>query len=596
LPCGDEITITANIGGTETAKVLLEGEGTGTVGFDQGSVGLAGERLLLRQVHYDGGDTVVIRITSDRTGTSPDHTGNGDVEVYAANEPLPEPDFGGTYTSETDLLRFRFTNHTNSFAQIHIIPGSPTTQSSSYSEVDGEGSGDVDSDGGFDVRIGPNDSTDGWFACEEAVTITATLSSSDETTVLLTGAGTGTQGFDEGSVGLDGERLLIRNEHFDCGDTVYISITDDGTSTGPNHAGTGEIEIYGPDQTPPEAEVDDDTGILKFRISNETNSFAQMHITLGTTSEQGSTSSADGEEATSSESDGGFDVRVPPNTYTDGWFDCGDAITITASLSSTEDTHVLLEGDGTGTQGFDEGSVGSDGERLLVKNVHFVCGDTVYICLTDDGSSSGPGLAGRGQIDVYEADETPPEPDLESAGGSLQLRIENQTESYTQLHIILGPPAGVVAGIASQDEDSDGGFDVRVAPGDTANGVVSCNTQIILVARIVRPSVDVDEPDYFNYAVLTGAGTGTVNFDQSNVGSVAYQRLLLEGEHYDCGDIISIEFTSDGGLAEAQAAEQPSEEEEGEGEGEGEGEEEEEESSSSESPEAGLGAATVSVT
>ena len=34
--------------------------------------------------------------------------------------------------------------------------------------------------------------------------------------------------------------------------------------------------------------------------------------------------------------------------------------------------------------------------------------------------------------------------------------------------------------------------------------------------------------------------------DQNSVGTVAQQRILLEGTHYECGDVIQVQFTDDG--------------------------------------------------
>ena len=241
-------------------------------------------------------------------------------------------------------------------------------------------------------------------------------------------------------------------------------------------------------------------------------------------------------------------VRVPPQEFTDGLLACGDEITITATIDTTQTTQVVLEGVGTGTPGFDEGSVGLEGERLLLKDVHFNCGDTLVVRVTDTGT---------GQIEVFEPGTTVPEPDfsagptIESGEEHLEFRINNQTVSLVELQISEKPVAGPSEDESSDEADSlDSGSTVRVPPGFLTTGVVTCDPQIILVGSIVRPAIDAQEPDEFNHAVLTGAGAGTMNFDENSVGTDAYQRLLLEGTHFECGDVIMVEFTSDGELTD----------------------------------------------
>ena len=113
LACGDEITIAASIDGTQTTNVVLDGAGTGTLGFDQGSVGLDGERLLLRRVHFDCGDTLVIRVTD---------AGTGEVEIFGPETTVPEPDFSAGPTTESgeEHLEFRISNQTASLVELLI--------------------------------------------------------------------------------------------------------------------------------------------------------------------------------------------------------------------------------------------------------------------------------------------------------------------------------------------------------------------------------------------------------------------------------------------------------------------------------------------
>lgn len=239
-------------------------------------------------------------------------------------------------------------------------------------------------------------------------------------------------------------------------------------------------------------------------------------------------------------------VRVSPQAYSDGVVSCGDQITITAILGESTTANVLLEGGGTGIAGFDEGSVGTEGERLFLHTVHFECGDTLVLRIDDSGS---------GWIEVYESGTTPPEPTfgadstVDPEADLLEFRVSNLTGSFVELEILDKPVSGGASDETATEEETasvDNGVKIRVPPGFLTTGVVSCGSQVILVGTIVLPSVETASDDEFNHAVLTGVGTGTANFDENSVGTEAYQRLLLESIHYECGDVIQIEFTNDG--------------------------------------------------
>jgi len=242
-------------------------------------------------------------------------------------------------------------------------------------------------------------------------------------------------------------------------------------------------------------------------------------------------------------------VRVSPQDYSDGSLLCGDEMTITATISGGQATGIVLEGAGTGTAGFDEGSIGLDGERLLLNKVHFECGDTLVVRVADTGT---------GEIEVYESGTAPPDPSL-GAGASLEpdaeileFRINNQTASFVELLLSDEQLTSASSDEETTTEDegsAENGITVRVPPGFLSTGVVSCGPQVILVGTVVVPAVDTESADTFNQVVLTGTGTGTIDFDENSVGPEAYQRLLLEGIHYECGDVIQVDFTSDGNPA-----------------------------------------------
>jgi hypothetical protein len=245
-------------------------------------------------------------------------------------------------------------------------------------------------------------------------------------------------------------------------------------------------------------------------------------------------------------------VRVGPVAYSDGVVPCGDEIVVSARVVNGTAATILLTGAGTGTIGFDEESVGAEGERILLNPAHFGCGATVVVRVTDDGATAGSGTSGSGEVAVYPRGDTPPDPDFEvpatgdSEPSNVEIRIANSTNSFTQLHVIVGQPAGPITAVAAEGEESDGGFDVRVPPGFLSTGVVACESQIILVGSIVVPGLGIDEPDTFTQVVITGLGTGTPNFDENSVGAQAQQRILLRDAHFSCGDVIQVEFTSDG--------------------------------------------------
>lgn len=243
------------------------------------------------------------------------------------------------------------------------------------------------------VRVPGFSISEGYLACGEAIRITGQIASS-ETTVSFSGDGTGTFGFDEGSVGDSGERFLVRTVHFGCGDSVVIRVDTDGEGVGAdaNQRATGELAVVGSGQGSPfDPIVDPGTGgdgdgdtpavstDITIQIANEGSVISTSIVTLNT--------GVDEQE---------FTVTVPPGAQTEGAFDCGTQFTISASYPNPEtpedmesEALVILSGDGTGSPGFDEVSVSRQGERILVVGTHVNCGDTILVTLDDEVAPIG---------------------------------------------------------------------------------------------------------------------------------------------------------------------------------------------------------------
>ena len=66
--------------------------------------------------------------------------------------------------------------------------------------------------------------------------------------VSLTGDGTGTVGFDEQTIGPGNARFLVLGEHFECGQTIVVTILDDAAEVDEEvdetaRIGLGSIEV-----------------------------------------------------------------------------------------------------------------------------------------------------------------------------------------------------------------------------------------------------------------------------------------------------------------------------------------------------------------
>ena len=234
------------------------------------------------------------------------------------------------------------------------------------------------------VRVGPGSTTTGALLCDRHLLLSARLLGDNPETVLLTGDGTGTIGFDSGSVGEEGERLLVAGIDFSCVDTVVIQIG------GADSAAVAVVTPGGdlPDPLPPVANPNGDPSsvprpneIVRFRLDNPTTSFVQFKF--GTGGDQNDPQF--------------FSVRVPPLTATDGVVDCSAEFILEADHLEDADSAdgagfhtVVLLGAGSGAPGFDENNVGLDNSRTLLLDVHFSCGDTIQVTVTRTKNTIDP--------------------------------------------------------------------------------------------------------------------------------------------------------------------------------------------------------------
>ncbi|MHC4092722.1 MAG: hypothetical protein ACYSVY_21015, partial [Planctomycetota bacterium] len=224
--------------------------------------------------------------------------------------------------------------------------------------------------------------------------VSATVGDEAPNTVQLEGSGTGTPGFDEGSVGLSGERTLLSDTHYVCGETVVIRIYDDGTGVGgsTSSVGLGQVTVYAKGEVPPvgdlpvfdadstdgDGSADDgsgdgdsttETGEIDLTIDNQTASGISLELQVGT-----------GDTAADEQSQ----VTVIPFGIANGVLACAQQVTVRALIIEAETGEdgasptlyqVMLTGEGTGTVGFDEATIGPGNSRLLLQGEHFGCGD-----------------------------------------------------------------------------------------------------------------------------------------------------------------------------------------------------------------------------
>ena len=384
LVCGPIVQVSATLQDTETV-VLFEGEGTGTPGFDAGSVGEFGERFLLEGVHFACGQSVVIRIGEDGSAT------NGKLAVVPAGgispfDPIESPDTGtgeggedggdSEEPSSTDI-QVQIENRATIIADVHMVVGTTAGEQS------------------FDVSVPPDAATEGEFACGTQLTFSAVFPNTErppnqednslfpDAIIVLTGDGTGAPGFDEASVSPDGERFLVVGTHVNCGDTVVLTILDDSavlTPNGFNGVGVGAASLQVGSESGEAGDTQDPEGSasepdMSLVIDNQTGEFVRVDAVGGAASL--------GQQ---------LDIFVTAGGQSEGALSCADRYTLTAySLIPSalqgllDQVLVILQGDGTGTTGFDEGSIGSIGQRLLLRGIHYECGGTLEVTITDPG-------------------------------------------------------------------------------------------------------------------------------------------------------------------------------------------------------------------
>jgi len=240
-------------------------------------------------------------------------------------------------------------------------------------------------------------------------------------------------------------------------------------------------------------------------------------------------------------------IRVAGGSYSEGELLCGDQVIVSASADTDTPKTVMLTGAGAGTPGFDESSVGLTGERTLLFDIHYACGDTVVIRVTDDGTGVGGSASdeGLGEVQVYPPAEVPSvgglcgpdgaDRDAAAESDSVLINIDNQTGTGISLEFLVG----------TGDAETDVQTDVTVLPFGLANGTLGCAQQVTLRALLIESSSGVDGTSPTLYQVtLTGDGTGAVGFDEATVGP-GNTRLLLKGEHFECGDTIRVTILDD---------------------------------------------------
>ena len=249
--------------------------------------------------------------------------------------------------------------------------------------------------------------------------------------------------------------------------------------------------------------------------------------------------SADGQEV-SSVLGSQATIRVPGFSTSEGILVCGAIIKVTATTDGTEDgagTQILFDGAGTGTPGFDQGSVGQSGERFLLESLDFTCGESVVIRIGDDGTatSTSAGSNATGKLAVVAAGEPSPFDPIEAPGSSTSteststeggdsgtngetqetgpttvlIQIENHATIIADINMVVGTAAGEQT------------FAVSVPPNMATEGEFMCGTQFTFPATFPNtdrpPSQEPDSEFPDAIIILTGDGTGSPGFDEASV-------------------------------------------------------------------------------
>jgi hypothetical protein len=215
LYCGAWVRVTAETDDDRTIRIV--GAGAGTPTFDSGSVGESGERYFFSGLDFHCGQTIVVRVTENETGTGSSTTGTA--AVVSAGEPSP---FGeivqpGSGAGEPTTIAVQVQNLG---AVIGTVRMEVTTSAGGTQQ--------------FTVTIPPGELTSGTFACGTLLRFAATYPDPEtpedqntERLVILSGDGTGALGFDDASVSRTGERYLVVGSDVSCGDTVLVTLRDD---------------------------------------------------------------------------------------------------------------------------------------------------------------------------------------------------------------------------------------------------------------------------------------------------------------------------------------------------------------------------------
>ena len=395
--CAPVIKVTATVG-EQATPVRLSGDGTGTPGFDSGSVGAEGERFLVQGDDFVCGQGVVMHIDDDGSGvgSSGSASAAGRLAVVDAGSASPFDTTGGftgggtsggsssggsdmTSTGfgdggsgqPTDTIRVRIDNRASRIASVDLLVGTTSGDQS------------------FNANVPADAITEGDFACGTQLTITAGFPDPDnenvdpngpQSLVILTGDGTGSPGFDGSSVSLDGQRILVVGTHVQCGDTVLVTLQGDagGGSAPIGFEGLivlgGSVEVFGPGESIDDAMSADPTDMV-IDVINQTDQFVSVSVF-------GAVGALVGTQ----------DIFVPAGQQSTGTVACAEGYLVTAKSLTAEalqglvdEVLVVLQGAGTGSANFDEGSVGKDGSRLLLVNEHYQCGDTITVTVTDPG-------------------------------------------------------------------------------------------------------------------------------------------------------------------------------------------------------------------
>jgi hypothetical protein len=329
-------------------------------------------------------------------------------------------------------------------------------------------------------------------------------------------------------------------------------------------------------------EADDSAAVVNFRIENATGSDSDVTLSLSNrTAEDGSTdqTGVDSEAKllaaqliTASDLPADVVVRVPAGSFSEGTLVCGDDLVISAMTGNNLSQPVVFTGDGAGTTGFDEGSVGAEGERRLSQGLHYGCSDAVIIRIEGDGGGLGAST-GTGSVAVYPADDIPPVgflPEVDgngsgSGGGddssgdnsgesqdgsdvdTVMATIDNQTGSGIQVEYLVG----------TGDSDTDKRISVAVLPFSQANGTLDCARLITVTALILESDTGMVGAEPTLYQVtLFGVGTGTIGFDEPTIGPGNSRYLVLD-EHFHCGETLLLTILDDASNINEELVDQP---------------------------------------